>query len=90
MVRVIRQAMSDQPTLLVAEAVIPAGSGPHYAKLDDVEMLVLAGAADQDEPEYRRLLSAVFCGGRRDSLQRPVLPDRGPAEPLTSAYLHPG
>ena len=38
MLRVIRRAMSDWATLLVAETMIPAGNGPHYAKLDDVEM----------------------------------------------------
>jgi SAM-dependent methyltransferase len=57
--RVLRRAMSDQATLLVAETVIPAGTGPHYAKLDDVEMLVIAGGSDRDEREYAQLLAAA-------------------------------
>ena len=77
--RVLRQAMSDDGTLLVAETVVPGGNGPHYAKLDDVEMLVIAGGADRDEHEYAHLL----CGRRlhraaHDTVRRPVLPDRGP------------
>jgi hypothetical protein len=56
--RAMRRAMSDQATLLVAETVIPAGNDPHYAKLDDVEMLVIAGGSDRDEREYTQLLAA--------------------------------
>jgi hypothetical protein len=70
--RVMRRAMSDQATLLVAETVIPAGNDPHYAKLDDVEMLVIAGGSDRDEREYAQLLAAggfavqqvTACGDR--------------------------
>lgn len=70
--RVLRRGMADTATLLVAETVVPAGPGPHYAKLDDVEMLVIAGGADRDEQEYASLLSAggftvdrtVPCGDR--------------------------
>jgi ubiquinone/menaquinone biosynthesis C-methylase UbiE len=56
--RVLRQAMTDDGTLLVAETVVPMGNGQHYAKLDDVEMLVIAGGADRDEREYAALLAA--------------------------------
>ena len=78
MLRVIRRAMSDRDTLLVAETMIPAGNGPHYAKLDDVEMLVIA---DRDEQQYARLLAAggftvqhvIPCGDRFSLIQaRPV------------------
>jgi hypothetical protein len=70
--RVMRRAMSDQATLLVAETVIPAGNDPHYAKLDDVEMLVIAGGSDRDDREYAQLLAAggfavqqvTACGDR--------------------------
>jgi len=73
--------MSDRATLLVAETMIPAGNGPHYAKLDDVEMLVIAGGADRDEQQYARLLAAggftvqhvIPCGDRFSLIQaRPV------------------
>jgi SAM-dependent methyltransferase len=58
LLRVLRRAVPDDGVLLVAETVVPAGDGPHYAKLDDVEMLVIAGGADRDEHEYTRLLAA--------------------------------
>jgi len=58
LLRVIREAMPAGAGLLVAETVVPAGDGPHYAKLDDVEMLVIAGGADRDESEYTDLLAA--------------------------------
>jgi ubiquinone/menaquinone biosynthesis C-methylase UbiE len=54
----IRRAMPSHATLLVAETVVPTGNGPHYAKLDDIEMLVIAGGADRDEREYSQLLAA--------------------------------
>jgi SAM-dependent methyltransferase len=72
LLRAIRRAAPDGGRLLVAETVVPFGAGPHYAKLDDVEMLVIAGGADRDEHEYARLLDAagftvrglVPCGAR--------------------------
>jgi hypothetical protein len=79
--RVMRRAMSDQATLLVAETVIPAGNDPHYAKLDDVEMLVIAGGSDRDECEYAQLLAAggfaveqvTACGDRFTLIEaRPI------------------
>lgn len=81
--RVIRHAMPDHGTLLVAETIIPAGSGPHYAKLDDVEMLVIAGGADRDQHEYTELLAAAGftvrgvtpCGDRFSLIEgRPMHP----------------
>ncbi|TKK91427.1 methyltransferase domain-containing protein [Herbidospora galbida] len=56
--RVMRRATPPEATLLVAETVVPSGDGPHYSKLDDIEMLVIAGGADRDEQEYTRLLTA--------------------------------
>lgn len=52
--------------------MVPAGNAPHYAKLDDVEMLVIAGGADRTEREYTQLLAAggfqvrriIPCGER--------------------------
>ncbi|WP_433665255.1 methyltransferase [Nocardia sp. CA-128927] len=53
---VIRQA--DAP-LLIAETVVPAGNQPHYAKFDDIEMMVLAGGADRAESQWAELLAAA-------------------------------
>ncbi|HEY2765789.1 MAG TPA: methyltransferase [Pseudonocardiaceae bacterium] len=45
--------------VLVAETVVPPGNTPHYSKLDDIEMLVVAGGADRTESEWTRLLSSA-------------------------------
>lgn len=58
LLRAIHRAMPAGARLLVAETVVPADGGPHYATFDDVEMLVIAGGADRDEREYAALLAA--------------------------------
>lgn len=55
--QVMRRAMAADATLLVAETIVPAGNDPHYSKLDDIEMLVIAGGADRDQREYAELLA---------------------------------
>jgi hypothetical protein len=73
----IRRAMPSHATLLVAETVVPTGNDQHYAKLDDIEMLVIAGGADRDEREYSQLLAAggfdvhqiTSCGERFSLIQ---------------------
>jgi hypothetical protein len=75
--RAMRRAMEPHATLLVAETIVPAGNGRHYAKLDDIEMLVIAGGADRDEREYTELLAAggfdvqqiTNCGERFSLIQ---------------------
>lgn len=56
--QVMRRSMAADATLLVAETIVPVGNDPHYSKLDDIEMLVIAGGADRDEREYTALLTA--------------------------------
>lgn len=65
LLQVLRRALPPDGTLLVAETIVPSGPGEHYAKLDDIEMLVIAGGRDRDEDEYARLLAAGgFTTGR--------------------------
>jgi hypothetical protein len=57
--RTCRQAMTEQARLLVAERVIPPGDSPAEAKLFDINMLVILGAQERTEPEYRALFQAA-------------------------------
>jgi hypothetical protein len=52
-----RAAMDGQAKLVVVETVVPPAGVAHYAKLSDIEMLVLLGSQERTEDEYRALLS---------------------------------
>ncbi|HEV3120344.1 MAG TPA: methyltransferase [Isosphaeraceae bacterium] len=54
-----RKAMAPNGRVLLIEAVIPPGDAPHFGKLLDLEMLVMATGRERTEPEYRDLLSAA-------------------------------
>jgi SAM-dependent methyltransferase len=90
--RVLRRAMRPDGTLLVAETVVPAGNAPHYAKLDDIEMLVIAGGADRTEREYTRLLTeggfevrrTIPCGDRFSLIEASGVPD----QPVAAVEMH--
>jgi hypothetical protein len=51
-----RKAMPDHGALLLIETVIPSADQPHFAKISDLEMLVLLGSRERTEDEYRALL----------------------------------
>lgn len=68
--RTIHRAAEPGARLLLAETVVPPLNEPSFAKLLDLEMLVLPGGVERTEPEYRNLLAA---GGFR--LTR-ILPTR--------------
>ncbi len=80
--RVIRRGLSPDAVLLVAETLVPAGNDPHYAKLDDVEMLVIAGGMDRQAGEYGALLTeggfevrrVTPCGDRFSLVEARPLP----------------
>lgn len=55
----IHRAMKPAARLLVIEQVIQPGNEPHFGKLLDLEMLVLAGGRERTEAEYRELLTAA-------------------------------
>lgn len=56
---VIARSMRRDVPLLVAETVVPPGNDPHYSKLDDIEMLVIAGGVDRTQAQYAALLEAA-------------------------------
>jgi len=52
-----RKVMGPQARLLLVETVIPEGPEPHFGKLLDLQMLILAGGMERTEAEFRSLLS---------------------------------
>ncbi|BAU66095.1 hydroxyneurosporene-O-methyltransferase [Stanieria sp. NIES-3757] len=50
------QAMVDGGKLLLFEQVIPTGNEPNFAKLLDLNMLVMTGGRERTEAEYQTLL----------------------------------
>lgn len=51
-----RRAMTADARILLFETVIPGPDEPHYAKLQDLEMLVLLGSRERTVDDYRSLL----------------------------------
>jgi ubiquinone/menaquinone biosynthesis C-methylase UbiE len=51
-----RRAMTEDARLLLIETVVPAPGEPHYAKLQDLEMLVATGSQERTVEEYSSLL----------------------------------
>ena len=52
----IRRAISKNAKLLLVETIIPPPPQPHYAKIADLEMLVLLGSQERTLEEYAGLL----------------------------------
>jgi hypothetical protein len=57
--RNIRRAIGRDGRLLIIENVIPPGNDPGFAKLLDLNMLVIPGGKERTEGEYRALFSAA-------------------------------
>jgi len=53
----IRAAMNRGGRLILVESVVTAGSQPDFAKLIDLEMLLLPGGRERTEQEFRDLLT---------------------------------
>lgn len=51
-----RRAMADGTRLLLVETVVPPPGEPHFAKLQDLEMMVVTGSQERTIEEYSRLL----------------------------------
>jgi hypothetical protein len=56
LLRNLRRVVPDGARILVVEALLPTEPGPAFAKMTDVEMLVLTGGRERTETEYRALL----------------------------------
>jgi len=54
-----RRAMAPEGRLLVLEILIPRGNEPSFAKLLDLEMLVIPGGRERTEEEFRALYGAA-------------------------------
>jgi hypothetical protein len=54
-----RAAMGASGRLLIIENVIPPGNEPGFAKLLDLNMLVIPGGKERTEAEYRELFAAA-------------------------------
>ncbi|MHB8736088.1 MAG: methyltransferase [Terriglobales bacterium] len=67
-----RKVMGPQSRLLLVETVIPEGPEPHFGKLLDLQMLIIAGGMERTEAEFRTLLA-----GAGFRLQR-VVPTKSP------------
>jgi hypothetical protein len=57
--RNVRRAIGPQGRLLLVESVIPPGNDPSFAKLLDLNMLVIPGGKERSEAEYRELYTAA-------------------------------
>ncbi|MGV0838186.1 methyltransferase [Mycolicibacterium thermoresistibile] len=55
--RTVREAMSPDAKLLLAETVIPPGNTAHFGKLLDLDMLVFAGGRERTSQEFADLLT---------------------------------
>jgi hypothetical protein len=51
-----RRAMTNDAKLLLVETIVPLPGESHYAKLQDLEMMVIAGSQERTVDEYSRLL----------------------------------
>lgn len=68
-----RQVIPDDGKLLVVDMVVPQDSGPHPAKLLDLEMMVVASGKERTEQEFRELFrSAGFTLTRIIPTKSPV------------------
>jgi hypothetical protein len=54
--RNIREALPDDGKLLLAEAVVPAETIPHFSKFFDLIMLIMTGGRERTEAEWTDLL----------------------------------
>jgi hypothetical protein len=53
------RAMDDEARLLIVELLLPDGTEPSYARIDDLNMLVLTGGRARTLGEYRELLEST-------------------------------
>jgi hypothetical protein len=68
----IRKAMNPGAKVLVVESVVPAGDGPHYSKLLDLEMLASPGGVERTAEEYAALFEQANLRLTR------IIPTRSP------------
>jgi hypothetical protein len=55
----IRSVLPKDGRVILLEAVLPAGNAPHFGKIMDLEMLVMAGGRERTEEEFRKLFAGA-------------------------------
>lgn len=55
----LRRAMPENGKLLIAEMILPGMNEPGFAKLLDIEMLLIPGGRERTTDEYRALLASA-------------------------------
>jgi len=53
------RAMPEDGKLLLVEMVVPTGNEPHFAKIQDLEMMLSPGGLERTRDEYRELFAAA-------------------------------
>ncbi|HEY9402563.1 MAG TPA: methyltransferase [Pyrinomonadaceae bacterium] len=53
------RAMPEDGKLLLVEMVVPEGNEPHFAKIQDLEMMLSPGGLERTEHEFRELFAAA-------------------------------
>ena len=74
-----RRAMARDARLLLVETIVPPPGESHFAKLQDLEMMVIAGSQERTVDEYSRLLEQAGFRLAR------VVPTTEPASILEAA-----
>jgi hypothetical protein len=55
----VRKVLSKGKRLLIVDAILPPGNTPCFAKLSDINMMVITGGRERTEDEFRQLLAAT-------------------------------
>jgi len=55
----VRKVISKGKRLLIVDAILPAGNTPSFAKLSDINMMVITGGKERTEQDFRQLLAAT-------------------------------
>lgn len=77
----IHRAMSENGKLLLIEMVVPPGNDMHFAKLLDVNMLVMTGGCERTETEYAELFAQAGFKLTR------IVPTEGPASVIEAVRV---
>ncbi|HEX4949147.1 MAG TPA: methyltransferase [Blastocatellia bacterium] len=77
----IHRAMLENGKLLLVEMVVPPGNEMHFAKLIDINMLVMTGGCERTETEYKELLAQAGFKLTR------IVPTEGPASVIEAIRI---
>ncbi|HEV7746376.1 MAG TPA: methyltransferase [Pyrinomonadaceae bacterium] len=55
----VRKVISKGKRLLIVDAILPPGNTPSFAKLSDINMMVITGGKERTAEDFRQLLAAT-------------------------------